>query len=86
MSHCNVAVVVPSAWYCWVEYWAEPVCSAHHTPFPSDTVVRSAAGDATVPAPVLIMAVVDVEIRDEKETTAATLLSDIASAAPGGDE
>ena len=60
-----------------------PVCNAHHTPTPSDTVVRSANGTAAMPAPVLIIAVVDVDMAAEKETSAATLVAVTSSAEPG---
>ena len=60
-----------------------PVCNAHHTPTPSDTVVRSANGTAEIPAPVLIIAVVDVDMAAENETRAATLVAFTASEAPG---
>ena len=81
-SHCSVAVVVPTAWYCIVEYGVVPVCSAHHTPAPLDTVVRRANGMVAVPAPVLMIAVVAVDTTVLAYTIAATLVAVTASEAP----
>ena len=77
---------MPSAWYCIVEYGDDPVCRAHHTPTPSDTVVRSADGTVAEPAPVLTIAVVAVDTSDEKDTTAATLEALMARGEPGETE
>ena len=60
-----------------------PVCSAHHTPAPLDTVVRRANGTVAVPAPLLIVAVVAVDMRAESDTNAATLVAEVESVAPG---
>ena len=81
-SHCNVAAVVPTAWYCIVEYGVVPVCNAHHTPTPLDTVVRRANGMVVVPAPVLMVAVVAVDTTVLAYTIAATLMAVTASAVP----
>ena len=59
-----------------------PVCSAHHTPLPSDTVVRRANGTVAVPAPLLMVAVVEVDDRAENDTTAATLVAAVVRAVP----
>ena len=47
-----------------------------------DTVVRSANGTVAEPAPVLIVAVVAVEMAALEYTMAATLVADTASAVP----
>ena len=59
-----------------------PVCSAHHTPAPLDTVVRRANGTVAVPAPVLIVAVVAVDTIVLAFTIAATLVAVTANAVP----